>query len=81
MRMFNLLVVGLLLSLMVEAKQQEILQSTKTTDANFNDLLIRGKRKKMRQGEATIESDKVLDALIGVRKDFQDRVKKSENHL
>lgn len=51
--------------------------SKKTTDVSFEDVLVQGKYHFSDEAVTTVEEDKVLDSLLGVRKDFQDRIKKS----
>lgn len=55
---------------------------TKKADAsatahNFEDLLVQGKYHFSEEAVSTVEDDKVLDSLIGVRSDFKDRLKSS----
>jgi hypothetical protein len=47
------------------------------TEHNFEDLLVQGKYHFSDEAVTTVEEDKVLDALIGVRADFKDRLQKS----
>ena len=47
------------------------------TEVNFDDLLVQGKYHFSDEAVTTVEQDKVLDALLGVRKDFKDRIKRS----
>jgi hypothetical protein len=49
----------------------------KSTEMNFDDVLIYGKYHFSDEAVTTVEEDKVLDALLGVRTDFKDRMKKS----
>ena len=49
----------------------------KSTEVNFEDVLVQGRYNFSDEAVTTVEEDKVLDALLAVRKDFQDRVKKS----
>lgn len=49
----------------------------KTTDVSFDDVLVQGKYHFSDDSVTTVENDKVLDALLGVRTDFKDRLKKS----
>lgn len=49
----------------------------KTTDVSFDDVLVQGKYHFADEAVTTVEQDKVLDALLGVRTDFKDRTKKS----
>ncbi|RYZ80380.1 MAG: hypothetical protein EOP06_25450 [Proteobacteria bacterium] len=48
-----------------------------TTSHNFEDLLVQGKYHFSEEAVSTVEDDKVLDSLIGVRSDFKDRLKSS----
>lgn len=52
-------------------------QKQKTTDVSFDDVLVQGKYHFSDEAVTTVESDKVLDSLLGVRTDFKDRLKKS----
>ena len=52
-------------------------QTKKTTEVNFEDVLVQGKYHFSDEAVTTVEQDKVLDGLLGVRKDFKDRMKKS----
>lgn len=49
----------------------------KTTDVSFEDVLVKGQYHFSDEAVTTVEQDKVLDALLGVRTDFKDRLKKS----
>lgn len=44
---------------------------------SFEDLLVQGKYHFSEEAVTTVEEDKVLDALIGVRVDFKDRLEES----
>jgi len=46
-------------------------------EMNFEDLLVQGKYHFSDEAVTTVEEDKVLDGLIGVRTDFKDRLRKS----
>lgn len=49
----------------------------KSTEVSFDDVLVQGKYHFSDEAVTTVEQDKVLDALLGVRTDFKDRLKKS----
>ncbi|KHD89405.1 MAG: hypothetical protein OM95_03275 [Bdellovibrio sp. ArHS] len=49
----------------------------KKTDMNFEDLLVSGQYHFSDEAVTTVEEDKVLNSLIGVRADFKDRMKQS----
>ncbi len=57
--------------------QAEPKRKQKTTDVSFEDVLVQGKYHFSDEAVTTVEDDKVLDALLGVRTDFKDRLKKS----
>jgi hypothetical protein len=48
-----------------------------TTEHSFDDVLVQGKYHFSDEAVTTVEEDKVLDALIGVRTDFKDRLEQS----
>lgn len=52
-------------------------EAKKTTDVSFEDVLVQGKYHFSDEAVTTVEQDKVLDSLLGVRKDFKDRIRKS----
>ena len=52
-------------------------KSSEATSHNFEDLLVQGKYHFSDEAVTTVEEDKVLDSLIGVRSDFKDRLKSS----
>ena len=47
------------------------------TEHSFEDLLVQGKYHFSDESVTTVEEDKVLDSLIGVRTDFKDRLEES----
>ena len=49
----------------------------KNQDMNFEDLLVSGQYHFSDEAVTTVEEDKVLNSLIGVRTDFKDRMKQS----
>lgn len=53
-------------------------QANVQKEHNFEDLLVQGKFHFSDESVVTVEGDKVLDALIGVRKDFKDRLEDSD---
>lgn len=52
-------------------------KSRKTSEVSFDEILVQGKHHFSDEAVVTVEQDKVLDALLEVRKDFKDRIKKS----
>lgn len=51
--------------------------NAKSTEMNFDELLIQGKYHFTDEAVTTVEQDKVLDGLLEVRKDFKDRIQQS----
>ncbi|MBL7543643.1 MAG: hypothetical protein JNL11_07480 [Bdellovibrionaceae bacterium] len=53
--------------------------STKTekTEHSFEDLLVQGKYHFSDEAVTTVEEDKVLDSLLGIRTDFKDKIEQS----
>ncbi len=47
------------------------------TDVSFDDMLVQGKYHFSDEAVTTVEQDKILDSLLGIRKDFKDRIRKS----
>lgn len=58
-------------------KTEEAGKKDLSTSHSFEDLLVQGKYHFSDEAVSTVEEDKVLDSLIGVRSDFKDRLKKS----
>jgi len=77
MKFLVLLIVftGLSTSLIAQGAPQST--KKKSTNMSFEDLLVQGKYHFSDEAVTTVEEDKVLDALLGIRKDFKDRIKKS----
>ena len=44
---------------------------------SFEDLLVQGKYHFSDEAVVTVEDDKILDALLGVRRDFRDKIEQS----
>jgi hypothetical protein len=44
---------------------------------NFEDLLVQGKYHFSDEAVTTVEEDKVLDSLLGIRTDFKDKIEQS----
>jgi hypothetical protein len=47
------------------------------TNLTFEELLVHGKYHFSDEAVTTVEDDKILDALLPVRKDFKDRIQKN----
>lgn len=67
----------LILTLMSLSVSSFAAKKNKSTNFNFDELLIQGEYHFSDEITTTVEQDKVLDALLGVRKDFKDRMKRS----
>lgn len=59
----------------VEASEKP--QTGSATNMSFDELLIQGKYHFSDEVVVTVENDKVLDSLLGVRKNFKDRIEQS----
>lgn len=46
-------------------------------EVSFDEMLVKGDRYFKDELPVTVEQDKVLDALLGIRKEFRDRIEKS----
>ena len=46
-------------------------------EVDFDELLVQGKHHFSDEAVVTVEQDKVLDALLEIKKNFKDRMKKS----
>ena len=81
MRTLAFLLLLLPVSLAFAAPNEENAKAAATaktsTNVNFEDLLVQGKYHFSDESVTTVEDDKVLDSLIGVRSDFKDRLKQS----
>lgn len=87
--MKTLILMSCMLSVVAFAATEAAKNETKTTAAaaakadksqtehSFEDLLVQGKYHFSDESVTTVEEDKVLDALIGVRTDFKDRLEDS----
>lgn len=59
------------------AAPEKAAPAAKNKDLNFEDLLVSGQYHFSDEAVTTVEEDKVLNSLIGVRTDFKDRMKQS----
>jgi hypothetical protein len=59
------------------APEKAAAPAAKNKDMNFEDLLVNGQYHFSDEAVTTVEEDKVLNSLIGVRADFKDRMKQS----
>lgn len=77
----GLVILAVALSLTVlgasAAEESGAAKKKKSTELSFEDVLVQGKYHFSDEAVTTVEDDKVLDALLGVRTDFKDRIKKS----
>lgn len=65
-----LMVVFLGVSVQAQANQ-------KKQEVSFEDLLVEGKYHFADEAVVTVEDDKILDSLLGIRKDFKDKIEQS----
>lgn len=63
--------------LKAEAQDSAAAKKKKSTEVSFDDVLVQGKYHFSDEAVTTVEDDKILDALLGVRTEFKDRIKKS----
>ena len=81
MKFVMMILVLLVGSLGFAADTKNMAAPTKTdkskTNVSFDELLIQGQFHFSDEAVITVENDKVLDALLGVRKDFKDRIQQS----
>ena len=70
------ILIGIAIGLAALVAQAEAKKNLKTK-MSFEDLLVKGKYHFSDEAVVTVEEDKVLDALLPVRKDFKDRIKRS----
>ncbi len=59
------------------ASEKSATAAKKSQDMSFEDLLVSGQYHFNDEAVTTVEEDKVLNSLIGVRTDFKDRMKQS----
>ena len=62
------------------ASSSSALSPKLTTDAQFSDQVVGGQYQVPFEAVSTVENEKRIDALIGVRKNFHDRIEKSKNY-
>lgn len=60
-----------------KAEKAKATKTESSREHNFEDLLVQGKYHFSDEAVTTVEEDKVLDSLLGVRSDFKDRIEKS----
>lgn len=52
-------------------------QNQKSKEMSFEEILIQGKYQFSDEAVTTVEQDKVLEGLIGLKKDFKERMEES----
>lgn len=62
----------------VTKNKMDIPKGRLSTDVRFEDQMVNGKYQNAFEAVSTVENEKDLDDLIGVRKSFKDRLKKTE---
>ena len=63
------------------AAQESSAKKKKSTEVSFDDVLVQGKYHFSDDVVTTVEEDKVLDSLIGIRTDFKDKIENSDNQF
>lgn len=74
------LILILIFSVSSQAEKKVVDQSSSAslhTDISFEDALVNAKHHGAGEAVITVGADKVLDSLLGVKKDFKKRIKKS----
>ncbi len=73
------LITSLALTILIGVAAQAATPSSQQlkTDHNFNDKMVGGQYQDPNGAKVDVDDDKVLDDLIGVRKNFKDRLKES----
>ena len=64
-------------SVAVAAPKNQSSKKKVSKEISFDEILVQGKHHFSDEAVVTVEQDKVLDALLEVRKDFKDRIRKS----
>ena len=67
----------LVLPTVMAAPKKKNKSGRQSKEISFDEILVQGKHHFSDEAVVTVEQDKVLDALLEVRKDFKDRIKKS----
>jgi hypothetical protein len=79
----NITILALLLfgTLSAEAKVKKNVPEGQrlSTDVSFDGRLVKGKYQYSTESITTVENEKGIDDLIGVRKNFKDRLQRSED--
>ena len=77
---FLMMVLTLSLGVVAQAEKKSTTTAAEAkseTSHNFEDLLVQGKYHFTDEAVSTVEEDKVLDSLLGLRSDFKDRMVQS----
>ncbi len=80
LKFVTILALFVLCASLSQARSQPQKRSPKSklsTDVNFNGRLVKGQYQYSTESITTVENEKGIDDLIGVRKDFNDRIQKS----
>ncbi|NUN04791.1 MAG: hypothetical protein HUU57_03420 [Bdellovibrio sp.] len=77
MKYMLVLMIGMTAGMAWAAPEAAKAPAKKSQDMNFEDLLVSGQYHFSDEAVTTVEEDKVLNSLIGVRTDFKDRMKQS----
>ncbi|MBV2167254.1 MAG: hypothetical protein KUL82_00995 [Bdellovibrio sp.] len=77
MMKYALMMIMAFMATVAQAAPENTATNKKAQDMNFEDLLVSGQYHFSDEAVTTVEEDKVLNSLIGVRADFKDRMKQS----
>ena len=75
--MLNILLLALSTMVCQAAPQQASKANQKSKEMSFEEILIQGKYQFSDEAVTTVEQDKVLEGLIGLKKDFKERMEES----
>jgi hypothetical protein len=76
---FALLFIATVFVAKVEAAPKKPAQKKLSTSVDFDDRTVKGKYMFSTEAITTVENEKTLDDLIGVRKNFSDRIERSKS--
>lgn len=73
----KILVLSFCAGTVMAAPAKKVKKVRQSKEVSFDEILVQGKHHFSDEAVVTVEQDKVLDALLEVRKDFKDRIKQS----
>ena len=76
--LISILAIGIsLTSVAAPAEKKTSSKQRQSKEVSFDEILVQGQHHFSDEAVVTVEQDKVLDALLEVRKDFKDRIRQS----